>query len=211
MCFCRNSLQKDMHMLIGYARVSTDDQSLDLQIDYLKSVGCLKIYQEKFTGKTKERPELKKALKSLKAGDTLVCLKLDRLGRSMKDLIELVEQIKAKGCHFKTSDGIDTSTHMGVFIFHIFGALAEMELGLIRERTILGLRAARERGRIGGRPKGLSRKLLMQQFAVKEYYEQGKEIKEICLLTGISRNSVYLVLENLNIPLRKPLVKAKKR
>jgi DNA invertase Pin-like site-specific DNA recombinase len=86
-----------------------------------------------------------------------------------------------------------------------------MELGLIRERTILGLRAARERGRIGGRPKGLSRKLLMQQFAVKEYYEQGKEIKEICLLTGISRNSVYLVLENLNIPLRKPLVKAKKR
>lgn len=196
-------------MLIGYARVSTEDQSLDLQIDFLKSVGCHDIYQEKMTGKTKERPALKKALNALKKGDTLVCLKLDRLGRSMKDLIDLVEKIKAKGCHFKTSDGIDTSTHMGVFIFHIFGALAEMELGLIRERTILGLRAARERGRIGGRPKGLSRKLLMQQFAVKEYYEQGKEIKEICLLTGISRNSVYLVLENLNVPLRKPLVKAR--
>jgi DNA invertase Pin-like site-specific DNA recombinase len=98
---------------------------------------------------------------------------------------------------------------MGVFIFHIFGALAEMELGLIRERTILGLRAARERGRIGGRPKGLSRKLLMQKFAVKEYYQQGKPILEICELTGLSRASIYTVLEHLNIPLKKPLVKAK--
>ncbi len=204
MCFCRNSLQKDMHMLIGYARVSTDDQSLDLQIDYLKSVGCLKIYQEKFTGKTKERPELKKALKSLKAGDTLVCLKLDRLGRSMKDLIELVEQIKAKGCHFKTSDGIDTSTHMGVFIFHIFGALAEMELGLIKERTILGLKAARERGRIGGRPKGLSRKLESVKYTVKEMYVNGSSIDDIGRLCGISRASIYRVLRDVKIDLRVP-------
>ena len=204
MCFCRNSLQKDMHMLIGYARVSTDDQSLDLQIDYLKSVGCIKIYQEKFTGKTKERPELKKALKSLKAGDTLVCLKLDRLGRSMKDLIEIVELIKAKGCHFKTSDGIDTSTHMGTFIFHIFGALAQMEIGLIKERTILGLKAARERGRIGGRPKGLSPKLESVKYTVKEMYTSGSSIEDIGRLCGISRGSIYRVLRDIKIDLRVP-------
>lgn len=204
MCFCRNSLQKDMDMLIGYARVSTDDQSLDLQLDYLKSVGCLKIYQEKFTGKTKERPELKKALKSLKAGDTLVCLKLDRLGRSMKDLIDLVEQIKAKDCHFKTSDGIDTSTHMGIFIFHIFGALAQMEVGLIRERTILGLKAARERGRIGGRPKGLSRKLESVKYTVKEMYLNGSSTYEICKICSVSKGSLYRMLRDLKIDLRVP-------
>lgn len=188
--------------MIGYARVSTDDQSLEAQIDYLKSIGCKKIYQEKMTGKTKDRPELKKAMSAIKKGDVFVVLKLDRLGRSMKDLIELVEQIKKKGAHFKTSDGIDTSTPMGVFVFHIFGALAEMELGLIKERTKLGLKAARDRGRIGGRPKGLSRKLESVKYTVKEMYINGSSIEDICQVCGISRGSIYVVLRDLAIDLR---------
>ena len=188
--------------MIGYARVSTDDQSLEAQIDYLKSIGCTKIYQEKMTGKTKERPELKKAMSAIKKGDVFVVLKLDRLGRSMKDLIELVEQIKKKGAHFKTSDGIDTSTPMGVFVFHIFGALAEMELGLIKERTKLGLKAARDRGRIGGRPKGLSRKLESVKYTVKEMYINGSSIEDICQVCGISRGSIYRVLRDIKIDLR---------
>jgi DNA invertase Pin-like site-specific DNA recombinase len=188
-------------MLIGYARVSTEDQNLEAQIDYLKSVGCQKIYQEKMTGRTKDRPELKKALHQLKAGDSFVVLKLDRLGRSMKDLIDLVEQIKSKDCHFKTSDGIDTSTHMGTFIFHIFGALAEMELGLIRERTKLGLKAAKERGRVGGRPKGLSSKLDSVKDTVKELYIKQNSIEDICRICTISRGSIYTILRALNIPL----------
>jgi DNA invertase Pin-like site-specific DNA recombinase len=197
-------------MKIGYARVSTEDQSLDLQIDYLEQNGCDTIYKEKFTGKTRERPELKKALDHLKAGDTLVCLKLDRLGRSMKDLIDIVDQIKTKGCHFKTSDGIDTSTHMGTFIFHIFGAMAQMEVELIRERTLLGLKAARERGRIGGRPKGVSEKLRTQEIAVQEYYLQGKNVLDICTLTNLSSRSIYVILEKLNISLRNTKRKNKK-
>jgi len=188
--------------MIGYARVSTDDQSLEAQIDYLKSIGCTKIYQEKMTGKIKDRPELKKAMSAIKKGDVFVVLKLDRLGRSMKDLIELVEQIKKKGAHFKTSDGIDTSTPMGVFVFHIFGALAEMELGLIKERTKLGLKAARDRGRIGGRPKGLSRKLESVKYTVKEMYINGSSIEDICQVCGISRGSIYVVLRDLTIDLR---------
>ena len=189
-------------MQIGYARVSTEDQSLDLQIDYLKSCGCTKIYKEKFTGRTKERPELNKALNELKWGDTLVCLKLDRLGRSMKDLIDIVEQIKAKGCHFKTSDGIDTSTPMGVFIFHIFGALAQMEVGLIRERTILGLKAARQRGRVGGRPKGRTDRLVNSTEQIIDLYQKGMKTREICRLTGISVGSVYKIYKDNNVKLR---------
>jgi len=203
MCFCINSLTKEaVIMQIGYARVSTEDQSLDLQIDYLKSCGCTKIYKEKFTGRTKERPELNKALNELKWGDTLVCLKLDRLGRSMKDLIDIVEQIKAKGCHFKTSDGIDTSTPMGVFIFHIFGALAQMEVGLIRERTILGLKAARQRGRVGGRPKGRTDRLVNSTEQIIELYKKGMKTREICRLTGISVGSVYKIYKDNNVKLR---------
>lgn len=202
MCFCINSLTKEAVMQIGYARVSTEDQSLDLQIDYLKSCGCTKIYKEKFTGRTKERPELNKALNELKWGDTLVCLKLDRLGRSMKDLIDIVEQIKAKGCHFKTSDGIDTSTPMGVFIFHIFGALAQMEVGLIRERTILGLKAARQRGRVGGRPKGRTDRLVNSTEQIIELYKKGMKTREICRVTGISVGSVYKIYKDNNVKLR---------
>jgi DNA invertase Pin-like site-specific DNA recombinase len=120
----------------------------------------------------------------------------------MKDLIELVEQIKKKGAHFKTSDGIDTSTPMGVFVFHIFGALAEMELGLIKERTILGLKAARERGRIGGRPKGLSRKLESVKYTVKEMYLNGSSTDEICKICSVSKGSLYRMLRDLKIDLR---------
>lgn len=189
-------------MLIGYARVSTDEQSLNLQIDYLKQVGCDKIYEEKMTGKTKDRPELKKALAKLKRGDTLVCLKLDRLGRSMKHLIDIVDQIKEKGCHFKTSDGIDTSTHMGVFIFHIFGALAEMELGMIKERTRLGLNAAKARGRIGGRPKGLSKRLQDKADTIIHLYKQGMKACDIATTVEIAHASVYNCLKAQGITLK---------
>lgn len=185
-------------MLIGYARVSTDDQNLDRQLDYLKQAGCTTIYQEKYTGRSKERPELRKALARLKKDDTLVCLKLDRLGRSLKDLITLVDFIKSKGSHFKTSDGIDTSTHMGIFIFHIFGALAEMEVAMIRERTLSGLKAAKARGRIGGRPRGLSTYVVSKKEAVYTLYNAGKPIEEIEKSTNISRGTIYKLLKEVN-------------
>ena len=202
MCLLEEFLTQGQIMLIGYARVSTEEQSLDMQIDYLKSVGCTTIYQEKFTGRSKERPELKKAFNKLKKGDTLVCSKLDRLGRSMKDLISLVDQIKAKGCHFKTSDGIDTSTHMGVFIFHIFGALAEMEVGMIRERTMLGLKAARARGRVGGRPKGITKQVLDKSEWILDAYKKGLPIEDILAQGGVSLGTLYAIIRNAGIPKR---------
>lgn len=177
---------------IGYARVSTEDQSLDAQIDALKH--CTDIcFQEKMSA-TKERPELQRALNRLKAGDTLVVVKLDRLGRSVKDLISIVEKIKAKGAHFKSLDGIDTSNSYGTFVFHIFSALAEMELSLIRERTKTGLEAARKRGRIGGRPKGVSMEGQRQAFVVKGLYDNGASAENICKQVGISKATVYKYL-----------------
>jgi DNA invertase Pin-like site-specific DNA recombinase len=180
---------------IGYARVSTDDQNLNAQIDFLNQVGCDHIYQEKISATSKERVELQKAMKSLRSGDTLIVLKLDRLGRSVKDLIMLADVIKSKGCHLRTSDGIDTGTPYGTFIFHIFSALAEMELGLIRERTKIGLASARLRGRIGGRPKGLSIENQQKASMVKTYYDSGMSINEICSEMDISRGTLFKYLK----------------
>src|ERR671925_940829 len=145
-----------MSMLIGYARVSTNEQHLDLQRDALRKAGVSSkdIYTDKVTGVKAERPGLQAALSHLREGDTLVVWRLDRLGRSLKHLIETVTMLKERGVAFKSmTENIDTSTATGQLVFHIFGALAEFERNLITERTIAGLDAARARGRKGGRPR----------------------------------------------------------
>lgn len=145
-------------MLIGYARVSTQEQNLELQIKALKEEGCKKIFTEKASGAQRERPELKAALEYMRpnSGDILVVWKLDRLARSIKQLIETVENLEKEQIGFKSiTEKIDTTTSGGKLIFHIFGALAEFERSLIKERTLAGLKAAREMGRVGGRPPSL--------------------------------------------------------
>jgi DNA invertase Pin-like site-specific DNA recombinase len=145
-------------MRIGYARVSTHDQNPELQTDALRTSGCEQIHQEKASGKSKDRPELERCLQTLRAGDTLVVWRLDRLGRSLKDLVEIVQALQDRGVGFQSlTESLDTTNAGGRLVFHIFGALAEFERNLIRERTIAGLAAARARGRRGGRREKLSR------------------------------------------------------
>lgn len=140
-------------MLVGYARVSTLDQNPALQIDALKAAGCEKLFVEKASGASRDRPELKAAIDYVREGDTLVVWKLDRLARSLKQLIETVAMLEARGIGLRSlTESIDTTTAGGRLIFHIFGALAEFERTVIRERTKAGLSAARARGRVGGRP-----------------------------------------------------------
>jgi len=144
-------------MIVGYARVSTQDQSLDLQNDALRTAGCEEIFSEKITGKQRERPELQNCLRMLRKSDVLVVWKLDRLARSLKDLVELITELEAKQVGFRSiTEAIDTTTAGGKLVFHIFGALAEFEHNLIRERTLAGLAAARARGRKGGRKPSMS-------------------------------------------------------
>jgi DNA invertase Pin-like site-specific DNA recombinase len=144
-------------MLIGYARVSTQDQKPELQLDALKAAGCKKVFVEKASGAQRERPELKAALQYMRDGDTLVVWKLDRLARSMKQLIETVEELDEIGAGFcSLTEAMGTTTAGGKLVFHIFGALAEFERSIIRERTRAGLDAAKARGRVGGRPPKLS-------------------------------------------------------
>lgn len=139
-------------MIIGYARVSTQDQSIDLQTDALRAAGCEEVFSEKCTGKQRERPELQTCLRMLRKNDVLVVWKLDRLARSLKDLVEIISELDAKHVGFRSiTEAIDTTTAGGKLVFHIFGALAEFEHTLIRERTLAGLAAARARGRKGGR------------------------------------------------------------
>ena len=144
-------------MLIGYARVSTQDQNPELQRDALNKAGCEKIFEEKASGAKRDRPELMKAIDYMRAGDILVVWKMDRLARSLKQLIETVEDLEAQQIGFQSlTESIDTTTPGGKLTFHIFGALAEFERSIIRERTLAGLASARERGRLGGRPRALS-------------------------------------------------------
>ena len=195
-----------MLKIIGYARVSTHDQNIDSQLDYLNRMGCQKIYQEKISATSKERHMLSLALSELSINDVLIVYKLDRLGRSVKELINIVDLIKNKGAHLKTSDGIDTSTSYGLFVFHIFSALAEMELALIKERTKVGLMAAKSRGRIGGRPRGLSQKSKEKLMLIESlYHNHLLSIDEICQQLEISRTTLYkyLKLEGIEIDRRK--------
>jgi DNA invertase Pin-like site-specific DNA recombinase len=144
-------------MLIGYSRVSTQDQNPELQLDALKQVGCECIFEEKASGARRDRPELAEALKYMRPEDTLVVWKLDRLACSLKQLIETVEHLEKQRIGFRSlTENIDTTTPGGKLIFHIFGSLAEFERSIIRERTIAGLASAKARGRVGGRPRALS-------------------------------------------------------
>lgn len=144
-------------MIVGYARVSTQEQNLDAQLDALKAANCEQVFQEKFTGKQRERPELNICLRTLREGDVLIVWKLDRLARSLKDLVEIISQLDERKIGFKSlTESIDTTSSGGRLIFHIFGALAEFEHNLIRERTLSGLAAARARGRKGGRKPSMS-------------------------------------------------------
>ena len=177
-------------MLIGYARISTLSQNLDLQKDALEKAGCKKIYVEQMSGSSRIRPELEKTLEMLRNGDTLVVWRLDRLGRSLKHLIELISKLEQREIGFKSlMESMDTTTSGGKLIFHIFGALAEFEHNLIKERTSAGLAAARARGRNGGRPLKLDEK--KRELAIKLYNERERSIKEICQIMGVSKPTLY--------------------
>jgi DNA invertase Pin-like site-specific DNA recombinase len=181
-------------MLIGYARVSTEDQTLNLQLDALQAVGCQQIFRDTASGAKAERPGLTRALEHVRNGDVLVVWRLDRLGRSLASLIDLMTQLDSRGIGFKSlTEQIDTTTSGGKLIFHIFGALAEFERNLIRERTNAGLAAARARGRKGGRPKRLDtdRKV---QMARQLHADPTNSIQEICRTLGVSRATLYRYL-----------------
>lgn len=181
-------------MLIGYARVSTDDQNLNLQQDALNQAGCEQIFEDQLSGAKAERPGLREAMSYARSGDTLVVWRLDRLSRSLKDLIEMVTLLDSKGIGLKSlQEVIDTSSSSGKLIFHIFGALAEFERNLIRERTQAGLQAARARGRKGGRPKSLDKD--KQTLAVKLYDEKKHTIAQICEMMSISKPTLYKYVE----------------
>lgn len=182
-------------MDIGYARVSTGEQTLDLQYDALTKAGCGKIYQETASGAKADRPVLDEVLSYIRKGDTLVVWRLDRLGRSLDHLIDVVAGLAERGIGFKSlTEQIDTTTPGGKLVFHVFGALAEFERDLIRERTQAGLAAARARGRVGGRPKKLAD--TKQLELARTLYQSGQtDIKTICQTLGISRATLYRVLK----------------
>ena len=176
--------------LVGYARVSTQDQNIHLQKDALKKAGCRQIFTDVAGGGKAERPGLAKALDYLRDGDTIVVWRLDRFGRSLKDLIEKVTLLKERGVGFRSlQESIDTTTAGGKLIFHVFGALAEFERELIRERTYAGLSAARARGRLGGRPRILDTKRVALLRSLHK--DQSNSVRDICKTLGISRATLY--------------------
>jgi DNA invertase Pin-like site-specific DNA recombinase len=183
--------------LIGYARVSTQDQHLHLQQDALKSSGCIKIFTDTISGATIERKGLDEGLEYLRNGDTLVVWRLDRLGRSLKHLIETIALLQEKGIAFKSlTENIDTGTSGGKLIFHIFGALAEFERNLIRERTNAGLTTARARKKKGGRPKSPISDDKKLQMAKKMYSDKTIPVEDIYKGLGIPRSTFYKYIKN---------------
>jgi len=177
-------------MLIGYARISTTEQNLDLQRDALKAVGCDKIVEDTASGGKTHRSGLDRALELLRKGDTLVVWRLDRLGRSLRHLIELVTELEGRGIGFRSlQEAIDTTSPGGTLVFHIFGALAEFERNLIRERTRAGLEAARVRGRKGGRRHKLDAR--KRALAVELYRGRKHTVVEICEMVGITKPTLY--------------------
>ena len=177
-------------MLIGYARISTHLQNLDLQKDALTKAGCEKIFVDEVSGAKAARPGLDQAMEMLREGDSLVVWRLDRLGRSLKHLIELVGQFDERKIGLKSlQESIDTSSSGGKLIFHMFGALAEFEHNLIQERTKAGLVAARDRGRNGGRPPKLDER--KREAVVQLYKKREQSVSEICRIMGISKPTLY--------------------
>lgn len=188
-----------IRMLIGYARVSTQDQTLDLQRDALTKAGCSKIFTDTVSGAATERPGLSEALQFVRDGDILVVWKLDRLGRSLKHLIETVMALNERGIGFRSiTESIDTTTPGGKLIFHVFGALAEFERELIRERTQAGLSAARARGRHGGRPRKLDAK--KTDLLQKLYQDKTTPIQVILETLHISKATLYRHLQMGSMP-----------
>jgi DNA invertase Pin-like site-specific DNA recombinase len=179
-------------MLVGYARVSTHEQNLDMQLDALKAAGCQKIFTDKISTLKAERKGLDEALTFLRPGDVLVVWKLDRLGRTLKQLIELVALFNQKGIGFKSlKETIDTTTSTGKLVFHIFAALAEFERDIIHERTRAGLEAARARGRSGGRPKIQDIDPKRIALAKSLYADQNTPVQEICDTLHIGKTTLY--------------------
>lgn len=177
-------------MKLGYARCSTLDQNLDWQIDALTKEGCDRIFQEKFTGTRKDRPELLRMMDMLREGDTVIICELTRLSRSVKDLFELVEQVEKAGANIKSlkEPWLDTTTPQGRLLFTIFSGVSQFERELIRERTMEGLASARARGRMGGRP-GKDKKIVEQALTL--YDSKAYSVDEISKTTGISRATLY--------------------
>ncbi len=177
-------------MLIGYARVSTQDQSSELQLDALRQSGCEKILEEKVSGARQDRPQLAEALKYMRSGDILVVWKMDRLARSLKQLIETVEDLEKQEMGFRSlTENIDTTSPSGKLVFHLFGALAEFERSLIKERTIAGLLSAKARGRVGGRPRALSTKDVVKAKAMLR--DPDLTVQEIADTFSVSLSTLY--------------------
>ncbi|MBP0633347.1 recombinase family protein [Cupriavidus sp. AcVe19-1a] len=198
---------------IGYARVSPDDQKLDLQKDALTQAGCSDIYEEKFSGKSTERPVLDYCRRALSAGDTLVVWRLDRLGRSLPDLVRIVSELELAGIGFESiTERIETGNASGRLVFHVFTALAEFERNIIRERTRAGLAAARARGRKGGRKPALSDRQVREIKALLR--DRNLQVADVAKRYGVSRATIYkymgtvkpeqeLITEITNVPLRR--------
>lgn len=179
---------------LGYARVSTGDQDTALQVDALEQAGCLKVFTDTVSGALDSRPELDRLREQLRPGDTVVVWRLDRMGRSIRHLIDLMTDLEEQGVGFRSlTENIDTTSPGGRLIFHVFAALAEFERDLIRERTRAGLEAARARGRQGGRPSSLTDD---QARTARRLYEQkDMTVAQIGQVLGVSRSTVYRVLE----------------
>lgn len=195
--------REDKGRIIGYARVSTRDQNLDMQLDVLQQQRCIKIFCEKMSG-LKRRPELEHCLSLLKEGDVLVVYKLDRLARSLSEIVRICSDLESKKIRIKSvKDNIDTTDYMGKFTMHIFAALAEFERNVIMERTREGREAALKRGKVFGRPKGLSEEAKEKVRRAASLYQRGDSIKTICEKIDVkSKSTLYRYLQLVNIPLR---------
>ncbi len=182
-------------MLVGYARISTQDQNLHLQNDALQKAGCDKIFQDIASGAKSERQGLTEAINFCRSGDSLIVWKLDRLGRSIRNLIDIINLLQQKNIGFKSlQENIDTTTSGGKLVFHIFSALAEFERDIIRERTRAGLVAARARGRKGGRPRAMdSKKITMAKTL---HQDNTNSIADICKTLGIKKTTLYKYLKS---------------
>lgn len=182
-------------MLLGYARVSTKDQNLDLQLDALLSHGCERFFTDTVSGAKTARPGLDEILKEARAKDVIVIWKLDRLGRSLKHLVELVAKLNQRNIGLRSlNDPIDTTTAQGRLVFNIFASLAEFEREIIRERTNAGLTAARARGRVGGRKPGLDEDAQRKARIAASYYEEGMPVNQIAKDLDISKATLYKYL-----------------
>lgn len=179
---------------IGYARVSTTDQDPALQLDALRKAGCEKLFEDTASGVKTDRPGLAEVIRYSRDGDTLTVWKLDRLGRSMKHLIEIITELEAKGVGFRSiTENIDTTTSGGRLVFHLFGALAQFERDLIRERTRAGLNAASERGRRGGRQAVVTAEKLAK---ARQYLASGLNVREAAARLKIGKTALYQAIKN---------------